>query len=91
MMSTRMRHPIPTTNRDEFGVAGSVRVRTRGIACCACAALFEDFEMSCEEGVQGWKADTDYADVDFDYGPVAGVDVDCDFVSRHFRVVADRD
>jgi hypothetical protein len=30
-------------------------------------------ELPCKQGAERWKADTDYANIDFDYGPESGV------------------
>jgi len=63
-----MRHTISTSDSDEFRIARSVRVGTTGILC---SLMFEECEVAGEEGMERWQTHADYADVDFNYGPVA--------------------
>lgn len=50
-----------------------MRIGTARLA--GAAATVEEGDVTGEESVKGRKTDADYADVDFDYGPEARVNV----------------
>jgi hypothetical protein len=50
---------------------GSIRIA----ACDMSAAAAEEWDVMREEGTKRGEADTDDADINFDYGPETGVDV----------------